>query len=48
MSHAASVEIIREGRGSHFDPEVLDAFLDLAGEFHDIAQRFSDSTIEGE
>jgi putative two-component system response regulator len=47
MSHAASVEIIREGRGSHFDPEVLDAFLELADEFNVIAQRFSDSTPEG-
>jgi putative two-component system response regulator len=48
MSHAASVEIIREGRGSHFDPEVLDVFLELADEFNDIARRFSDVTPEGE
>jgi putative two-component system response regulator len=48
MSHAASVEIIRDGRGSHFDPEVLDVFLELADEFNDIARRFSDVTPEGE
>lgn len=47
MSHGTAVEIIREGRGSHFDPEVLDVFLGLKDEFHAIALRFSDNTTEG-
>jgi putative two-component system response regulator len=47
MSHTAAVEIIREGRGSHFDPEVLDTFLDLTDEFNAIAFRFSDNVSEG-
>jgi putative two-component system response regulator len=48
MPHAKAVEVIREGRGSHFDPEVLDAFLELAGEFDAIAVRFSDNASEGD
>ena len=27
FSHEKSIEIIQEGRGSHFDPDILDAFL---------------------
>ena len=48
MPHANAVEIIREGRGSHFDPDVLDVFLRQTNQFHDIASRFSDNTMEGE
>ena len=45
--HPKAVEIIREGRGSHFDPEVLDSFLELADEFRNIAAHFSDARSEG-
>ena len=38
-----AVEIMREGRGQHFDPDVLDAFLELQGEFQEIARRYADS-----
>jgi putative two-component system response regulator len=44
IPHTEAVEIIREGSGSHFDPEVLDAFLQLENEFRDISSRFSDSS----
>jgi putative two-component system response regulator len=44
-SHEDSVCILRAGRGSHFDPEILDAFLDLHEEFHRIALRFADLEI---
>ena len=40
--HEMAVEIIRDGRGSHFDPDMEDAFLALSEEFRAIAQRFSD------
>ena len=43
MSHAEAVEVIRKGRGSHFDPDVADAFLADADQFHEIAQRFIDT-----
>ncbi|PJI97545.1 putative two-component system response regulator [Acidovorax sp. 69] len=42
-SHEQAVEIIRDGRGSHFDPDMVDAFLTLSEEFRNIAQRFADA-----
>lgn len=33
MSHEDAIELMHEGRGSHFDPEVVDAFLTIAEEF---------------
>jgi len=44
--HSKAVEIIREGRGSHFDPDVTDAFLGIADSFQAIAERFTDSEEE--
>lgn len=43
MPHAKAVDIIREGRGSHFDPDIVDAFLMLEDEFQAIALRFADT-----
>ncbi len=43
FTHETAVEIIRDGRGSHFDPDMVDAFLVLSEEFRAIAQRFADS-----
>jgi len=43
MPHEQAVAIMREGRGSHFDPDMLDAFLALQEEFRAIAARFADS-----
>ncbi len=42
MSHEQAVEIISEGRGVHFDPDIVDAFLVIAEDFRAIARRFSD------
>jgi putative two-component system response regulator len=42
FSHETAVGIILEGRGSHFDPDVVDAFKRIEGEFLAIAARFSD------
>ena len=42
-SHEQAVEIIRYGRGSHFDPEMVDAFLTLSEEFLRITQQFADA-----
>jgi putative two-component system response regulator len=42
FSHAHAVETICEGRGSHFDPDIVDAFVVCADEFLLIASRFSD------
>ncbi|MGF6092295.1 HD-GYP domain-containing protein [Pseudomonas sp. 18173] len=43
MSHEQAVEIIRQGRSSHFDPDICDAFLSSAEQFRTIAERFADS-----
>jgi putative two-component system response regulator len=44
--HDKAVAIIREGRDKHFDPHMVDAFLQIAEEFQDIARRFEDSDEE--
>lgn len=46
MPHGAAVEIIREGRAKHFDPQIVDCFLDNVDEFHSIAARFSDDNAD--
>ncbi|QDL55187.1 two-component system response regulator [Rhodoferax aquaticus] len=43
MPHEKAVAIIQEGRGSHFDPDMVDAFMDLQETFQAIAQRYGDS-----
>ena len=43
MSHAQAAEIIVAGRGQHFDPDVVDAFLAIQDEFQAIARRFADA-----
>jgi putative two-component system response regulator len=45
--HEKAVEIIRAGRGNHFDPDIADAFLEIAAEFHAIAERFADDGEAG-
>lgn len=42
LSHDEAVKVIREGRGNHFDPTVVDAFLELAEEFRTMAESFRD------
>jgi putative two-component system response regulator len=41
--HEMALAIMREGRGSHFDPDLLDAFLGMADECQRIARRFADT-----
>jgi putative two-component system response regulator len=40
--HEQAVSVIREGAGSHFDPDMVDAFVELGDEFHRIATEYSD------
>jgi len=40
MPHAEAVQIIRNGRGTHFDPNVVDAFLASEQVFRDISTRY--------
>ncbi len=38
-----ATELIVEGRGSHFDPDIVDAYLAERDQFADIARRYSDA-----
>ena len=46
MPHEQAVALIVEGRGRHFDPDIVDAFLEIQDEFRAIAQRFGDSDAD--
>lgn len=37
MTHEKAIEVISRGRGSHFDPEIVDVFLSSAEKFRAIA-----------
>jgi len=43
FSHEKAVAIIKEGKGSHFDPDIVDAFLEHSEDFYAIAQKYADS-----
>jgi len=43
MSHDKAVDVITQGRDRHFDPDMVDAFLELQSEFRTIATRYADS-----
>ena len=42
MSHQQARAIIVDGKGLHFDPDVVDAFLDAEPEFCRIAEKYAD------
>lgn len=44
MPHEQAVQIIEQGRGTHFDPDMVDAFLVIQQQFHEIAVRYADTT----
>jgi putative two-component system response regulator len=46
MSHEQAVQIIVMGRGLHFDPAVVDAFLQSGRDFQLIAARYADSASD--
>jgi len=43
MSHEKAVSIIVEGKGSHFDADIVEAFLEIHDEFRTIATHFIDT-----
>ena len=43
FSYDKSREIIIEGRGTHFDPDVVDAFIAVGNEFLTVKERFIDT-----
>ena len=46
MPHEQAVQAIVAGRGKHFDPDVVDAFLVLQDEFRTIASQYADTDAE--
>jgi len=42
FTHEQALDVMRKGRGSHFDPDVLDAFFEIEAEFARIAGEFAD------
>lgn len=44
--HEKAVRIITEGRGSHFDPDMVDAFREISDRFHAVAEKYADSETD--
>lgn len=42
-THEKALEIMKDGRGTHFDPDILDAFLEIEDKFLEIAIHYADS-----
>ncbi len=45
-SHQQAVEIILEGKGTQFDPDIVDAFHGVHEEFQRIAQTYADNDLD--
>jgi putative two-component system response regulator len=43
VAHDKAVQQIFQERAAHFDPEMVDAFIEIQDEFASIAQRFADT-----
>lgn len=43
VPHDQAVAIIFQGRASHFDPDLVDAFIEIQDEFQAIAERYADT-----
>jgi len=48
LPHEEAVREMTEKRGTYFDPDVLDAFLEVAEDFREIAARFTGTGVEPE
>ena len=46
VSHEAALAIILQGHASHFDPDMVDAFIEIQDEFQAIAHRFADTDLD--
>lgn len=46
VPHDQAVAIIFQGRASHFDPDMVDAFIEIQDEFKAIAQRYADTDFD--
>lgn len=46
MPHDEAVKIMLAGKGLHFDPDVIDAFMECQAEFKAIGEKYSDSEAD--
>lgn len=46
MPHEKAAGIIQEGSGTHFDPDILEAFVSIQDTFRSIAVRCADADLE--
>jgi putative two-component system response regulator len=47
-SHSEAINTIKISSGKHFDPDIVDAFLEINEEFKEIALRYADFEDERE
>ena len=43
IPHETALSMIREGSGTHFDPDIVDGFLEIAAMLPEISRRFGDA-----
>jgi putative two-component system response regulator len=48
VPHEQAVKIILQGKGTHFDPDIVDSFYEIHEEFKCIAQNFADNVLDFE
>lgn len=46
VPHDKAVQVIFGERGAHFDPDMVDAFIEIQDDFHNVAQRFVDTDAD--
>jgi len=46
VEHEAAVQVIFSERATHFDPDVVDAFIEVSPEFAAIAQKYADTDAD--
>ena len=46
VEHEAAVQVIFSERASHFDPDVVDAFIEVTPDFAAIAQKYADTDAD--
>jgi putative two-component system response regulator len=47
FTHQQALDVMRKGRGTHFDPDVLDAFFEIEDRFAAIAEAYRDGGGDG-
>jgi putative two-component system response regulator len=46
MPHDEAVKIMLEGKGQHFDPDMIDAFIQCQNQFKQIGEKYADSQAD--